>query len=806
MKKKYFIPAWRAIIKNKGYAAVHIIGLSLGISACALISFYVWDEWNYDRFHQDHEKTFRVTTVETEEGVTNHVANTYLPISRKLNSQMPEIHRNSRLLPYSVAIAFKRDRKLFQEDQFFFADSVFFELFNFHFLNGDRKTALDAPNSVVITEETSHRYFGTDDPMGKILVADNSQELLVTGVVQTPPINSTIQFSMIANMEMASPLIGNWIENDHSTWYYPPVYTFIQFEQPVDGEYLSTRMDGFYANHLPDHLADKYRLNFQPLAKMHFRSLSQDLSSATNPRLLWILMGAALIILLMACINYINLSFTKLMDRFQEVGIRKVLGAGNREIFYQIGAESLLYLLISILTSLTLVRLLLPSYNQMLGKSFNLWSLEALGLSGGLLLFLLIIVIFISLLPALAFNKYKVISTIHQKWKLPSRSGSPFNLRRTLIVTQFAIATILIISTIAIRKQLFYIQKKDLGIRSEQVLVVPIRSEQVQNDFEPIKNEFRAINGVNEVSAISNFPWESGYYNFQTTMSGGGKDVKTNLSTLLVDEDFVQAMGINLKSGRSFAKDISTDKLEAFLINETARTAFDFPLDTELELTMHGLMEGDDKKGKVIGIMEDFHLKSLHQKVEPLAITITNQKYFLDNFVMQVETGNIQGTLADLEEVWNKHAPTNPFEYFFLDESFEQLYLKESRMGMLFAFFTLIAILIGCMGMFALASATCAQRTKEIGIRKVLGGTFYSVVTLISKEFVALVLIALLISIPISYYFIRNWLENYAYHIEISLGIFVLGAGIALTTAVVTVLVKTSQAVLRNPVDSLRDD
>ena len=579
LNRNYWKIAWRQIVKHKGYASVHIIGLSLGIAACMLILLYVWDEWNYDRFHEDHDKIFRVTTLETEEGVSLHKANAYLPIAEKLRTQMPEIEVTTRYLPFNTAIEYKNGNKLFQEDKFIFVDSSYNDMFELSFVQGDQFTALHAPNAVVLTEETSRKYFGEANPMGKVLTANNLHQLVVTGVVKSMPGNSTIQFDLLANIKSASVIIGSWINDNDNTWYYPPTFTYIKFENEVHQDYLKQRMQNFVQNHLPVYLEDRYEFSFQPLKNMHFEELEQDMNTSISAKLLLVLLGIAIIIFVMACINYINLSLAKLMDRFKSLSVRKVLGARDKEIFRLLGIESMIVFLAALIISSGLVHLSLPAFNTLVGKNFHLLNINLLPIWGVLSFFILLISLMISLVPFLALKNYNLIHVIQKKWKRPAKNEPRLNLRRGLIIAQFSAATILITCTIIIQSQLDYIQHADIGVNKEEVLVVPIRNEDIQENFSSVKNELLAVNGVKSVSAISNFPWESGFYNWQTSLKGEGKEVNANLSTLIVDEDFVQTMDLRLKSGRTFSSDIAQDKSSNFLVNEQVYHSYNFDKD-----------------------------------------------------------------------------------------------------------------------------------------------------------------------------------------------------------------------------------
>ena len=562
--------------------------------------------------------------------------------------------------------------------------------------------------------------------------------------------------------------------------------------------------DDFSAKHLPEKLKTSYQFQLQPLAEMHTASLQNDLIPATNPIFLYILIGVALLIIAIASANYINITLAVLLRRFREIGVRKVLGANKKQVFWQMCAESYLFLGISLLLAICVVQVGLYPFNELLDKQLSLWE-APLSLWGALLGIVVLVGLIISLVPNLAANKFGLSGMLKNQGLKPDKVKE-FSFNRSFIVFQFAAAVTLLITTTVIIQQLNYIQTKDIGVDTEQVLVIPIRDESIQNNFNAAKQNFLTVPSVTNVSAISNFPWDAGFYDFTSVINGQGKNIEANLPTLLVDRDFLEVMGIDIESGRSFSSTSLNDSLATFIFNEAAARQFNIEQHEGLNLKMSGVARSGAWEGEVIGIAADFNLQSLHHKVNPLVMTIAPASYYIDNFVLRLKTDNIQSTIKELKNQWTAIANGRPFEYFFLDEAFEKLYQKESRLGTLFSYFTGLALLIACLGMFALAAVLCKQRTKEIGIRKVLGASIIGIVGLLSKDFLKLVTIAFVIASPLAYFFMEKWLQDFAYHINMSWGMFLLAGLGTLFIALLTVTFQSLKTAMANPVESLKQE
>ncbi len=804
MLKNYLKINFRNLWKNKGFSFINILGLALGIASCLFILLYVNDEQTYDAFHEKTDQLYRITIFESDGGVERFVANSYYPLAPILKASLPEKSKVVRFFPKSISVKNPETNEVSQEAQFCFVDSLFFDLFSFEFIAGD-KQALAASNSVVLTQSTAKRHFGRENPIGKSFLLEDKSNFFVTGVVKDPPANSTLQFDFLAPMNGVASLLGPYYFHPHGAWYYPPLYTFAYIPDDAFVADWKNYQTKWKENYLPENIRNRYTFHLQPIKEMHFLALENDLAAAVKPSFLWILVAIAVLILGIACVNYINLSLTRLIKRFPEIGMRKVLGAMNKNILQQMTVEALLYVSISLAFGFGLVQFGLPYFNQLTGKQLLFFSATNKLVWVSLSSIIFILTLIIALFPYFGLSRYQIIGILKGKFATKKRSAASFSLKNGLVVFQFTAAIGLIIATLVIQHQLNFLNQKDLGFQSEQILVVPIRDEKVQDNYETIKNTLLSQSGIKSISAISNFPWEGGFYDFPTTISGNGLNQKINLPTLLVDTDFLNTMNIQIKEGRTFSKEHRTDKT-AFILNEAAKQQLNIEQLEGMKVSMAGVKSNGPKEGGVIGIAKDFHLKSLHNPIEPLILTVAPENYYLDNFVIRLETENLPATITGLSKSWSKAIPNRPFDYFFLDDAFDRLYQREARMGAIFKSFTLLALFIAFLGLLALSALSAQQRTKEIGIRKVLGASTSRIIGLLSKDFLKLVVIALLLVIPIAWYFMNQWLENFAYHIRIQWWIFAIAGLTTTLIAFLTVGFQAFRAASANPVNSLKTE
>ncbi len=802
MFKNYLKIALRNFLKHRAYSFINISGLAIGIACCILMLLFVQEELSYDRFHANAERIHRVIVDENNEGTIRHLANTYAPLAPALQTEFPEISHIVRFFPHSVTVN-RDEQKRFQEERFFFIDSTVFEVFSFAFQRGDPRTALHEPNSVVITAATAQKYFGDENPVGQILTVENKLDLKVTGVLQNVPRNSHVEFDFLANINSVKTVLGPWVLT--RGWHWPPMYTYILLPQNYSASTIESRMPELVREHLPESLAARQALRLQPLTDIHLHSdLENEIAPTSNIAYVYVFSAIAAFVLLIACFNFMNLATARAAKRAKEVGLRKVIGAQRGQLIKQFLGESLFYSTLALLLALVLVELFLPTFNTLLDKQIEMSYTNNWSAVFGLLALTLVVGILAGSYPAMFLARFRPVQALYGKALSGIGAGSPLRLRAVLVVVQFAISIGLIVVTSVVNEQVQFIQDKRLGFEKEHLAVVSLRDEAMQQNFSAIKNSLLSQTGVAQVSAISNFPWEQGYYDFYIRAEGMKPDEKFNMPTLLVEHDFVRTFGMEIIAGREFSKEHTTDTQEAFILNEAAvkRLGWDSALGKKIE--MESVAAGKPRTGRVIGVVKDFHLRSLHYEIEPLVLLISPEPYYLDNLAIRLDGKNFSQTMTALEQKWRELAPNRPFEYSFLDQAFDKLYRKEQKLALVFQYFSAIAIFVGCLGLFGLASFIAEQKTKEIGIRKVLGASVAGIIGLLSKDFVKLILVASVIASPISYFAMHHWLQGFAYRIDIGLATFFFAGALALAIALFTVCFQAIKAALANPVEALR--
>ncbi len=800
MLKNYLTVALRNMLRHKGYTLINITGLAAGMVCCLLILLYLLHETSYDRFNPLADRIYRVLTDETGETGTAHLASTNTPLAPLLAAEFPEMEYVVRIVPYSVSMSSEHDR-LFQEDGFVFADSAFFRMFTFEFMYGDPMTALDEPFSIVLTRETAEKYFGSADVVGKYLTIEKKHLFKVTGVLRGIPSTSSIRFDAVANLTSGGEVVGSWL---FEHWYHPPVYTYVLLAQNTSMQDLESRMDGFVAKRLGERFSWRsYRL--QPLTEVHLTpDLGNEQVPAVNPLYLYSLAGIAFLILLLAGINFTNLSTARSLARVKEVGLRKVIGAGRGDLMRQFLGESVIYAYFSLLIAFILVEFLLTPFNKLTGKQLDISALGDPLIVFVIILLTLVVGIGAGSYPAFILSGFRPARILRGNTGTTSPIGNAPRLRESLVVIQFAVSIALIASTLAIHSQISFIREKNLGFTKEQLIAVPLRDYTVQENFQTLKNTVLTLPGISWVTVLSNFPWESGFYGFPVKAAHQGKEIETDIRTLLVDHDFVRTMDMQLVAGRDFSIEYSTDARHAFIINETAARRFGFEDPIGISLTMASVAAGKPKQGEVVGVVQDFHFQSLYHAIQPIALTVSPESYYLDNMVVRLSTSQISETISELEGLWRNVVPGRPFEYFFLDHAFDALYREEVRIGGILNASSAFAVMIGCLGLFGLSSYTTRRRMKEICIRKVLGSSAMGIVGLLSKDYIKLVLISNVIAWPAAYYAMNIWLENFAYRIDIGWWTFIIAGSIATIVALSTVGFQAIRAAGANPADALK--
>src|SRR5688572_5044871 len=798
MLKNYIKIAWRNLIRNKVYSAINILGLAIGISACVLIFLFVRDELTYEEHFDKADRIFRITNDINLQGQTDKFALTPFPLANELKRDYPVIENITRVMPIGKQTVWYNE-KAFNEENLFFADSTFFRIFSYPFLHGNPNTALDQPKTIVITDEMAEKYFGSpENAMGKVLQFSKNPHK-VTGVFRDPG-HSHFKINALLSVNTFDENLKKQFSGD---WFRMSLYTYVLLPDKDKKELFEQNLAHFYNKTIvpwmkENKLEASLNYSLQPLPDIHLdNTFTYDISPAGNRSYVFIFGFVAFFILLIACINYMNLSTARSAKRAKEVGLRKVIGAHRSQLIKQFIGESVLLTFLAIMVALALVELFLPYFNSLTEKNF---SLSYFG-NGSFLVILVFIVAFVGLVggsyPAFFLSAFKPVDVLKSD-KGPR--GTNALLRRALVVAQFTISLIMIIGTVVVFSQMQFLKNNDLGFNKEQVLVidVPNGDTTLVNKLPWIKQEFLANPQITKVSNAAFVPGElSARLLFYAEGGESRKMEEKTLSTIFVDYDFLNLMEIKLIDGRNFSPDIKTDDSLAYIINETAAKWLGWknPVGMKMESGLGG-------KGKVIGVVKDFHFASLHNKIEPLAIMLApkSQGYLL----ARVDQENLPATINFIENKWKSFDPKHPMEYFFLDENFNKQYRAEEKMLTVFGYFAALTILIACLGLYGLASFTAEQRTKEIGIRKVLGSSVSEIILLLSKDFAWLVCLAIILATPLAWYGMHKWLQNFAYRTEIHWWIFAMAGFTALIIAMLTVSFQAGKAARLNPIKALR--
>ncbi len=795
MVKNYLKIALRNIKKYKAFSFINILGLSIGISCCLLILLFVQDELGYDRYHEKADRIYRlVDSFDVQGGISRHYALSSAPFAPMLKKDFPEIEDAVRLFPGRRRLVSYGEKK-FYEDGLFFADASLFHIFTFPLIKGNPNTALASPNTLVISERIALKYFGNVEAMNKKLRI-NDQDYLVTGVMEDIPNNSHFYGDMFGSMKTLEQ-IPDIQERYFQNWARHEFYTYLLLKEGSSYEDLERKLpesiEKYAAQQIETILGGTLSSHLQPLTNIHlYSNLQMEISPNGDIKYVYIFSVIALFILVIACVNFMNLSTARSTKRSNEVGLRKVVGASRSQLVKQFLGESLLFTLFALLLALILVRVALPYFNSLTGKEIDVDYLNNFVILSSVLFMLILVGIASGSYPAFFISRYQPVNIMKKSINIGPRKSL---LRKGLVILQFIISITLIISTAIVLEQLDFLRNKKLGFNKEHVVVVPIRVNSIRKNYEAIKAEL--LQNPNVVSATITIGVPGGIVAGDAIklVTKEGKKTLT-LKMIYADHDYIKTMGMEIVEGRDFSKDMTTDAKEAFIINEAAVKHLQLknPLDTQFEW--------DEKKGRVIGVVKDFQFQSLKDEINPLVIHVWPGNTFV--FAIRIRPDSIPETLAYIENKWKKLDPAHPFEYSFMDETFNRLYHNEEKLSQIFSIFSMLAIFIASLGLFGLALFMIEQRTKEIGIRKVLGASIGRILFLVTKEFVILVLLANIIAWPLAYILMQEWLQNFAYRVNIQLWIFVFSATVAFVIALLTITYQALKVAVADPVESLR--
>lgn len=810
MFKNYFKIAWRNLLKNKIFSFVNIIGLAIGLSCFLLITLYVMDELNYDRYNLNADRIYRINSDIRFGGTDLHMPVTSDMMGQLLKKDYPQVENYTRIYTFNGDKLVKKGGEYIDENKVAHVDSTFFDVFTLPVIEGDTRTALDEPNTVVITESTAKKYFGTVHALGRTIeTKDGDKSVLykVTAVIRDIPDNSHFHFDFLFSMKNVD---YNWGQITSHNFY-----TYLLLKGGTDYKVFEKNFPTYVDKYvLPyarqfinitsmaefEKSGNKIVYTLMPLTKIHLYSdRSFELTPGGNIQYVYIFSAVALFILLIACINFMNLTTARSANRAREVGIRKVLGTERKELILQFLFESTLMVLLSLIIAIVVVYLVLPLFNDVSAKQMSLQSL----FTPYILPLLVVLPVVVGLLagsyPAFFLSAFRPIEVLKGKLKLGSKSGS---LRSVLVVFQFATSIFLIIGTIVVYRQLNFIQTKNLGYNKDQVLIIDGTSA-LGNNVEAFKTEVLRMPGVASGTISAFLPVSNSSRNDNTYSKDAVMDTKNGLDmqTWTVDYDYIKTMGMKIIKGRNFSREFGSDS-SAVIINETTAGFLGYPDPVGKKIYT---FDNDNKplSFTIIGVVKNFNFESLRHDVGPLCFHLGKSTY-LTSF--RVNTGNINSLIAQVREKWKAMAPGMPFSYRFLDESFNDMYRSEQRVGKIALIFSVLAIFIACLGLFGLATFIAEQRTKEIGIRKVLGATVQGIAQMLSRDFMILVAIAFIIAAPCAWYTMNKWLQDFAYRTDISWWIFAVAGFAALSIALLTVSFQAIRAALMNPVKSLRTE
>ena len=783
MIRNYIKIALRNMTKHSAYSVINIAGLSVGLTAFILIALWIQHELSYDRFHERSSQLYRI--IEHQYYANNElfpVAVTPAPLGPYLKENFPEIENATRTS--EARFLFQYGDLKFNELGYM-VDPSFFEMFSLDIVKGDQKTLLSNLDNIVISESLEKKYFQGNDPLGKVFRINNT-DFAVTGVFRDFPENSHMKFDYILPFELFVKF--GWDSLKH--WDWNGYYTYAQLRKDAEVETVNSKIKDIINKYVE--ASGRTEIYLQPLSSIHLHSkFTADIGGHGDIQYIYIFSAVAAFVLTIACINFMNLSTARSTRRSKEVGIRKVVGAARTQLIRQFLMESIMFVLISLLVALVLAQLLLPSFNEISGKVLEL-SFESTQLWIILSCVMIVTSVISGSYPALFMSSFKPVTTL--KGTLRSGKGAII-FRKVLVITQFTITVLLISGTIIVYHQLTFIRNKKLGFEKNNVISFRV-SDEIRKNLEPFKNELLSASGVGGVTYTSNSLTYVGTSGGGMEWEGKDPDVDILFHFLAADYDFIKTFNIEMFDGRNFSREMATDSA-AIILNEEA-------------IRQMGLENPVDKKVKwddpltIIGIVKDFHFKSIHEKIEPLVIMVAANRY---NWVyVKLNSGDLTGAVGAVKDAYKKFSPDRPFDYTFLNEDFDKLYRAEQRTGTIFNYFAWIAIFISCLGLFGLVMFTIEQRVKEIGIRKVLGASVSNLFSLISSDFIRLIIISNVIAIPVAWYAMNKWLDTFAYKITIHWATFALAAAASILIAWLTMSYQSVKAAVANPVNSLRNE
>jgi putative ABC transport system permease protein len=806
MLKNFLISALRNLLRNKFYAVLNILGLSVGLAAFIFILLYVRDEVTYDKHNLKHERIYRIESDFTISNRHDLFAIVPVPMGPAMKLEFPEIETFVRLNQVGNAL-FRYGDTEYYEEHFYFADSNIADVFTLNFLSGSEKGALNEPFTMVLTERTARKYFGDMNPIGEIIQTGSGRSYKVTAVIANPPSNSHLKYDALMSVASLEELFGrdNFNSMEPITFWNIGVYTYILLNENADMQTILDKFPAFYEKYMKpigDQINASFDIRYTPLAKTHFvHGLGAELPSG-NMAYVFIFTAVAFFILLLATINYMNMATARSANRAREVGMRKVVGAYRNQLITQFLSESVIMAGMALVIALCTVFILLPDFNQLSGKSLE-FSLFTQPLVIGVVLVITLLVGVISgSYPAFYLSSFIPMTVLRGTVSKAGKSSGL--LRKILVVMQFFIAIIMIIGTIVVSSQLSFLRDTDLGFKKENLLVMEMQDSSFQSKAETFKNELLLNQDIVSAANCTGVP---GDINWIQVMRVERDDEMADMALILAqtDYDYIKTMGMEIVRGRDFDREMGTDRTEAVLINETGVKTLGWEDDPIGKKIQYGFdLEGDPGRTlKVIGVVKDFHYRSLHNKIEPIVFFISERPRWLMS--VRLKEGREKEALAYIEEKWNSFGAGRPFDYRYVTRILENQYEGEQKIGVIFNLATIITIFIALLGLLGLSSFITEQRTKEIGIRKILGASVTNILKLLYREFVLLILIAFILAVPVAWWRLDIWLsDSFIYHTSLNWVYFLLAGLIAFAVGIATISFYIVRAATSNPVDAVK--
>ncbi len=810
MIKNYFIIAWRNLVKNKAFTIINVLGLTVGLTSFILIALYIFDELTFDGFHKKGNAIYRIIESKNAENKTSRNAGTAYQISQKAKAELPEVKDFATLTTFGRNNVSNLENKNVFNEYFIVANSNFLNVFDFELLAGNKQTALTLPHSIIITEATAIKFFGTQNALGKLLNIDNdSVPFKITAVLKDIPKNSHLTFNLlVSEKSMAEDDYKKFISSDWKSSYYT---TYFLLNENSNVKKIETWMNTTVSSSRGVDDA-KSTFELQALSDIHFYSkdIVNDDSEKGNVMYIYIFSTIAFFVLLIACINYMNLTTARFSNRTKEIAMRKVSGASRLHLVIQFFSEALILTLVALVFSIGFVKLILPAFNTFTSKSLTLDFRTDIRIWLGMVLILLITGLLSGIYPSLYQSRQNPLLLL--KNKVDQGSGN-LSMRQSLVVFQFALSIVMIVATILVYLQMQYLNNKDLGFDKKQLMVIDINSGDVRRGADVILSEFGKLPQVNKVSVSSRVPGEWKNIPKVSVFAANAPSDQKELYYLGIDNQFLSTYQINLVKGRDFMKGTAVDS-SAVLINESAAKLLGINAPSEQLLDIPSI-DFDVRLVKlkkpiqvrVIGIVKDFNFQSLRTPVAPMLLAYhKNPLHKIDYFTVKLEAGNTAATIAKMDAILRKIDTEHLFEYHFLEDQLQLFYQQDLVRQAIFLIFAVLTIIIACLGLFGLATYSAEQRIKEIGIRKVLGASVGGIVLMLSKDFLKSILIALIIASPIAWWSMNLWLQDFAYHVNIQIWVFIAAGALAIMIALITISFQAIKAAIANPIQSLRTE